>query len=255
VKHADFQISGSSSIESDARGSPFDVLVSIDLAAQITDTKTMKTFKCTAKSNTTEGQTAIDSILSQMESVTALSNWNPGLEGVLYEGFGSKASVYAQGRLEQYLNTMTMVQGGGNSVLSLPSDGFIYGCIKAKAEISLGVVALVIFTAGLLVVTFLYWIILLLIISKHAIFRVAKRKQGLKNIKPVPDSVIGWMLQAAREHAQGSDATAEGVPKNEKDLRDWDFSIVDRTQGMARLLRARGNVTMTPQLVQEKPKF
>jgi hypothetical protein len=245
---------GSSSIESNDRGNPFNVLVSIDLEADITDTKTMKTFKCTALSNTEEGQTAINGILSQMESVTALRDWNPGLEGVLYEGYGSKASTYAKGRLEQYLNTMTMVQGGGNSVLSIPTDNFIYGCIKAKAEISLGIVVLIIFTAFLLLVTFLYWIILLLIIFKHAIFRAAKRKSGLQNIKPVPDSVIGWMLQAAREHAQGSDSTAEGAPKTEDDLRDWDFTIVDRTQGVARMLRARGDITTTPMLVQETLK-
>jgi len=214
----------------------------------------MKTFKCTALSNTEEGQIAINGILSQMESVTALEDWVPGLDGVLYEGYGSKASTYAKSRLEQYLNTMTMVQGGGNSVLSIPTDGFIYGCIKAKAEISLAIVVLIIFTAFLLVVTFLYWIVLLLIIFKHAISRATKRKLGLKNIKPVPDSVIGWMLQAAREHAQGSDFTAEGAPKTEEDLRDWDFKIVDRTQGVARMLRARGNITTTPLLVQETPK-
>jgi hypothetical protein len=172
----------------------------------------------------------------------------------LYEGYGSKASTYAQSRLEQYLNTMTMVQGGGNSVLSIPTDNFIYGCIKEKAEISLAIVVLIIFTAFLLVVTFLYWIILLLIIFKHAISRKTKRKLGLKNIKPVPDSVIGWMLQAARENAQGSDFTAEGAPKTEEELRDWDFKIVDRTQGVARMLRARGDATTTPLLVQETPK-
>ena len=214
----------------------------------------MKTFKCTALSNTEEGQTAINGILSQTESVTALADWVLGLEGVLYEGYGSKASTYAESRLEQYLNTMTMVQGGGNSVLSIHTDGFIYGCIKAKAEISLAIVVLIIFTAFLLVVTFLYWIILLLIIFKHAISRKTKRKLGLKNISPVPDSIIGWMLQAAREHAQGSDFTAEGAPKTEEDLRDWDFKIVDRTQGVARMLRARGDDMTTPLLAHETPK-
>jgi hypothetical protein len=220
----------------------------------MTDTKTMKTFNCAVNSNTTEGKTAINGILSQMESVTALAHWVSGLEGVLYEGSGSNASTLAKGRLEQYLNTMTMVSGGGNSVFSIPTDNNIYGCIQAKVEISLAIVGLIIFTAFLLVVTFLYWIMLLLIISKFSISRATKRKSGLKNIKPVPDSVVGWMLQAAREHAQGSDFSAAGAPKTEGDLRDWDFEVVDRTQGLARMIRARGDITTTPLLLQETPK-
>jgi hypothetical protein len=244
---------GSSSTESDSVGSPFDVLVSVDLASAVTDTK--RTFKCSATSTTNEGQAAIDSILSQIESVTTLDLWTSGLEGILYEGAGSNATSYAARNLEQYLNTMTMVQGGGNSVQSLPSDSILYGCIKDKTKISLGVVALVFFTAFILIVIFLYWIILLLIISKHALFRVAKRNHGLKNIKPVPDGIISWMLQAAREQAQGPGSTPEGIPKREEDLRDWDFTIVDPTQGVARMVRARGEVVMmTPQLVQAYPK-
>lgn len=207
----------------------------------------MKTFKCTGRSNSTEGQTAINAILSQMESVTTLSQWASGLEGILYLGADTKASPYARSRLEQYLNTMTMVQGGSNSVLSMPSDNLEYGCIVNKTKISVGILFLVVFTAFVLVTTILYWIVLLLIISKHAIFRMAKRKSGIKNIKPVPDGVISWMLQAARENVQGSDTNAEDAPMKENDLRDWNFTIVDSGQGVARMVRAKGNVTAVVQ--------
>jgi hypothetical protein len=236
---------GSSSIGSDNTGSPFNVLVSIDLDASVTDTKTMKTFLCTANSNSTEDQTAINSILSQMESVTTLYNWASGLEGVLYEGEGTGASMYAKFLLELYLNTMTMVQGGSNSVLNTPllDDNIVYGCIVNKTRVAIGIYFLVLFLAFIFVITTLYWMILLLVISTHAVARLARRKSGLRNIKPVPDSVISWMLQAARENYQGSHANAQGIPMKEQDLRDWIFTVVDSTQGVARIGRANEDVT------------
>lgn len=216
----------------------------------------MRTFKCDARSNSTEGQSAVDSILSQMESVTALSRWAAGLDSILYQGAGTDAATNAAQQLEQYLNTMTMVQGGSNSMLSFPTDNFEYGCIKDKTSIALGVVVLVIFTAFVFVITFLYWIILLLIISKHAISRMAKRRSGLgiKNIKPVPDSVISWMLQAARENIQSSDTNAGSAPKKEGELRNWSFTIVDGAQGVARMVQTRGNVTTTSVTVENGAK-
>ena len=152
---------------------------------------------------------------------------------------------------------MRMVQGGGNSVQSLPSDNILYECMKDKTKTSLRIVALVIFTVFILIVIFLYWAVLLLIASKHALFRVAKRNHRLKNIKSVPDSkiTISWMLQAAREQAQGSGSRSEGISKQEEDLRDWDFIIVDPTQGVTRMVRGWGEVVViTPQLVQAYPK-
>jgi len=178
-----------------------------------------------------------------MESVTALSDWASGLEGILYEGEGTGASNYSQSNLEQYLNTMTMVQGGSNNVFNLPTDNPVYGCIVNKTKIAIGIYFLVLFLAFIFVITLLYWIILLLVISTHAVVRLAKRKSGLQNIKPVPDSVISWMLQAARENVQGSNANAEGAPMKEQDLRDWTFTVVDSTQGVARIGRANESVT------------
>jgi len=203
----------------------------------------MKTFLCATNSNSTNGQTAINNILSQMESFQTLSDWAAGLEGILYEGDGTGASNYSQSNLEQYLNTMTMVQGGSNNVFNLPTDNPVYGCIVNKTKIAIGIYFLVLFLAFIFVITLLYWIILLLVISTHAVVRLAKRKSGLQNIKPVPDSVISWMLQAARENVQGSNANAEGAPMKEQDLRDWTFTVVDSTQGVARIGRANESVT------------
>ena len=178
-----------------------------------------------------------------MESFQTLSDWAAGLEGILYEGEGTGASNYSQSNLEQYLNTMTMVQGGSNNVFNLPTDNPVYGCIVNKTKIAIGIYFLVLFLAFIFVITLLYWILLLLVISTHAVVRRAKRKSGLQNIKPIPDNVISWMLQAARERAQGSNANAEGAPMKEQDLRDWVFTVVDSTQGLARIGRANESVT------------
>ncbi|KAH8786532.1 hypothetical protein BGZ57DRAFT_924713 [Hyaloscypha finlandica] len=126
---------------------------------------------------------------------------------------------------------MTVVQDGGNSVQSLPSDSILYECMKDKTKTSLRIVALVIFYSLHSDRYILYWTVLLLIVSKHALFRVAKRNHRLKNIMSVPDSkiTISWMLQAGREQAQGSSSRSEGISKQEEDLRDWDFIIVNPT--------------------------
>jgi hypothetical protein len=237
---------GSSSIGDDTTGSAFDVLVSIDQSGTTTDTKTMKTYKCTASAASAAGEVAIPAILSQIESASTLVQWSVGLEAILYRGADTPVSQYAQSNLEIYLNSMTMVQGGSNNMLETPIDGtFEYGCIVGKTKIAVGVFFLVLFTAFVLAMTTLYWIILLLIISKHALSRVAKRKTGLnvKNVRPVPDGVISWMLQAARENVQGSNTHTEGVPMKEGELREWNYTLVDRDHGVAKLVRARGNVT------------
>jgi hypothetical protein len=140
-----------------------------------------------------------------------------------------------------------MVQGGSNSVLNTPIDGdFEYGCMVSKTKVASGVFFLIIFTAFVLAMTTFYWIALLLIMSKHALSRVAKRKTGVavKSVTAVPDTALSWMLQAARESIQGSDANAEGVPEKEGELRGWSYTLVDRNQGIAKLVRAGGNVTV-----------
>jgi hypothetical protein len=211
----------------------------------------MKTYLCAASSNSTSGQTAVNSILSQMGSTTALYQWAPGLSGIIYTGAGTPASPFASLRLEEYLNTMTMVQGGSNSVLSFPTDNFEYGCIKDKTKIAVGIYFLVFLLALLLILTTFYWLALLIIISKFAMVRFARRKSGLqKNIKPVPVSVLSWMLQAARENIQGGSDVYAQVPMKEDELRDWHYTIVDHSQGVARIGRSRGNAPVMTSVVE-----
>jgi hypothetical protein len=238
----------SSSALSDDSSDAFDVMVSVDLTANIADQKTMKTYQC----QVTGQVDLIKPILSQMWSVTALEQWAPGLEGILYTGAGTPISNYSQGNLEQYLNSMTMVQGGSNTILTkdtFDGDHRYYGCVREMATLNPAIIALAIFAGLIFLITFGYWIYLLSIVGKHALFKKIKGDRSRKNIKPVPDSTLSWVLQAAREasmpggtnYGYGDGAMLLGVPKREQELRGWSFSITDNVNGVARMVRRRGD--------------
>lgn len=238
----------SSSALSDENLEPFNVMVSVDLTATKTEQKTMKTYQCEVTGQVDK----INPILSQMRSVITLNQWAPGLEGILYMGAGTAISDYAKPNLEQYLNTMTMVQGGSDTILTnytVDNDHRFYGCVLEKSTLNPAIIALALFAAIILIVTFVYWVVLLGFIGKHALFKKIKGDGSRKNIKPVPDSTLSWILQAARESAMTSGNTFGspdgsvlfGVPKKEQELRGWNFSITDSFNGVARMVRRRGD--------------
>jgi hypothetical protein len=239
----------SSSANDDAM-TPFDVKVSIDLNGSITSSKSMKTFQCNITGKESYYLTALNIVLSGMQSNSTLSQWVTGLEQVLYHGDLTDASSNITQSLEQYLNTMTMVQGGNNYVFNetLPSDTPLYGCLVLKTSISAAVLGLVGFAALILIVTLIYYFTLALRLGKYALPSFMSRSDaGMKNPKPIPDSVMSWMLQASRENAMGGQyAYGEqseyllGVPKKEGELRNWTFNVVDAGNGVARVVRTRG---------------
>jgi hypothetical protein len=104
------------------------------------------------------------------------------------------------------------------------------------------------FASAILVITIVYWLVLLGFIGKYALSKKTKGDGGRKNIKPVPDSTLSWILQAAREAAMsggsnygyGDAAMLLGVPRKEQELRGWSFSITDNVNGVARVVRRRG---------------
>jgi len=238
----------SSSALSDETLEPFDVMVSVDLNGDKMGQKTMKTYKC----QVTGEVDSINRILSQMESVSTLDQWVDGLEGILYMGANTEISKYAQGNLEQYLNSLTMVQGGSNSILSnytVDGDHRFYGCVTEMTTLSAAIIALVVFAGLILLITTAYWFILLGSIGRHALFRRIRADGSRKNIKPVPDSTLSWILQAAREasmtnganYTYGDGSMFLGVPRREEELRGWSFSITDSVNGVARVVRRRGD--------------
>jgi hypothetical protein len=238
----------SSSALSDGNLAPFDVLVSVDLGGSKMDQKTMKTYQC----KVTGQVDSINRILSQMKSVVTLNQWADGLERILYMGADTLISNSAKSGLEQYLNSMTMVQGGSNTILTnttVDGDHRFYGCVREWTTLSPAIIALVVFAAIILVVTIVYWLVLLGFIAKHALFKKARGDSGRKNIKPVPDSTLSWILQAAREasmaggsnYGYGDGSMLLGVPRKEQELRGWSFSITDNVNGVARVVRRRGD--------------
>ncbi|PMD31984.1 hypothetical protein L207DRAFT_518878 [Hyaloscypha variabilis F] len=238
----------SSSALSDATLEPFDVMVSVDLYGNETGLKTMKTYQC----QVTGEVDSINRILSQMKSVTTLNQWVDGLEGILYMGANTNISTLAQANLERYLNSMTMVQGGSNTILSsytVDGDHRYYGCVTEMTTLSAAIIALVVFAGLILLITTAYWFFLLWSLGKHSLFKRIRGDSSRKNIKPVPDSTLSWILQAAREasmstgagYTYGDGSIYLGVPRRETELRGWSFSITDSVNGVARLVRRRGD--------------
>jgi hypothetical protein len=239
----------SSSALDDNNLQSFDVKVSVDLSPLETDDKIMKTYYC----NITGDVEKISAILAQMQSLTALDQWAPGLEGILYLGADSEISDSAKPSLERYLNSMTMVQGGSNSVFTnntIDNDPYFYGCMLDKAIINPTIVALGIFTGLILFITISYWLFLLGTVGKYAVSKRTRRDGSRKNIKPVPDSTLSWILQAARENllvGSGQSGYIQeigmlGIPTSERELTGWSFSITDSVNGIARLTRRQENI-------------
>jgi hypothetical protein len=276
----------SSSAPTDVSSQPFDVLISVDMNASYSDTKTFRTFYCNVTASRAEYQDGLNKILSKMESMSTIYNWIAGLQGVVYMGSGSAPSADLKSNLEQYLNTMTMVEGGSNNVFTTTPNGDppYYGCLTNQAEVHPIILLLVGFAGFIFLVTLIYYFMLLTKLSTHFVatkFRPNLSAESRANIKPVPDSTLSWILQAARENALETEQISTGnrdvkrkpvgglseevrtvsassisIPSHEYELRDWRFEVVDMPAGIARVVRRHGkavsSVMSSPQQPQQE---
>jgi hypothetical protein len=225
-----------------------------------------------------------------MESMSTIEQWIAGLQGVVYMGSGSVPSADLKPNLEQYLNTMTMVEGGSNNVFSTTPNGDppYYGCLTSQAEVHPIILLLVGFAGFIFLVTLFNYLLLLAKLSTHFMvteFRSNSNPDSRANIKPIPDSTLSWILQAARENALDTEHMSTGnrgvrgkpvdglteevrkmsdsrvsVPSHEYELRDWRFEIVDMPAGIARVVRRHGKAVSSAmsspqQPQQEVPQF
>jgi hypothetical protein len=160
----------SSSAPTDNSSQPFDVLISVDMNSSYSDTKTFKTSFCNVTASRAECQDGLNNILSKMESKSTIYYWIAGLQGVVYMGSGSVPSADLKPNLEQYLNTMTMVEGGSNNVFSTTPNGDppYYGCLTSQAEVHPIILLLVGFAGFIFLVTFIYYCMLLTKLSTHS---------------------------------------------------------------------------------------
>lgn len=141
-----------------------------------------------------------------------------------------------------------MVQGGLGSIMEVPKpeDDHTYGCLVTKTSISIVVIALACAVGAALLGMFIWWIIMLFRIRAHSL---PFRKSGSKRsaIRPVPDGLVAWMLQATRESTFGQQEKQYGrvnmdiVPENDHQTKDWTYKVVDDgSDPYARLTRAGG---------------
>jgi hypothetical protein len=244
-------VSWSTSVDG-STNSAFDVLTSVDLNTTEGEVKTMRTYHCALASNSSALE-GIQGILSQMDAPEAVSEWGPQLERAIYLGAFSNATEDAGLQIAALLNSMTMVQGGNNDVFSYyDNEEFSgYGCMLIKTTVSPGVFILVGFAGLILAITTFYWLYLVIRLGKHALPSFFHRNQtGVRSLKPVPDSILSWMLQASRENALAGGPSSEvyegayllGVPRKERELQGWSFTVTDAENGVARMVRTSGSV-------------
>ena len=214
-----------SSSANDGDDTPFDIKASIDLTAANTDAKIMRSFHCTVSTD------QVNEILSSIWSMSTLEQWVPGFQGGVYDGSGTPASANASAFIEAYLNSMVMVQGGSNNLLNVPTGDSTQGCLVPKTQISIVVVALALVAALGLIINLCYWIVTLLRIrSKRRLFRPGNT--GQDPVSFIPDDLLSWMLQAAREcclSGQGANNlqldVVDTLPKETRHLSQWGYSL------------------------------
>ena len=248
----------SSSDEGDASNSSFSVLASVDLNGTYMGTKIMETYQCNVISNSPneDDLNHIEEILKTIPGNDTLYEWAPKLETILYMGDGTNVNDNADLRIAFLLNALTMVQGGSNSVLNYPLENDYpgFGCILNQTKVSPVILALIAFTGFCLLTITFYWFTLLFRLGRHALPSFLRGKNS-HIIKPVPDSILGWMLQASRENVLGSQTVygdslhLASIPKKEQELQGWSFGVADTGAHVARMIRTHGAIA--PQMVEQ----
>ena len=201
----------------------FDVRASIDLTPDGPDPKIMKSFQCTM---TGEGAMWV---LENIDGLKTLSRWCLGLQANVYDGTGTGAKNNSGLMLEQYLNSMVMVAGGKDYLLSTPptsgdGGGDTQGCQAQRTSVPLGIILLLnISTIG--IVKMVVYLTILSLTMKSSSLEIGRKRPDSGNRKNVkretPNSLIGWMTQAVREGVQWEDA---GEIVKAENLKLWGFA-------------------------------
>jgi hypothetical protein len=133
----------------------------------------------------------------------------------MFYGLGTPAVDDPGQELAMLLNTMVMVYGGNNILLSIPDLDVhqTQGCIVMAANVPLAVEALVIIVAAPLV-----GLISLLVI--YSIRLWTKDKVFQEEISHVPDTVVAWAAFAAKEHRISKQRNFSQQVR-QRGLKDW----------------------------------
>ena len=187
-------------------GFPFDVRVSLDMTGGAMENKQMKSFYCTMSGD------GVQWVRLNLNITETLNKWTLPLQANVYDGSGTGARNNSGLILEQYLNTMIMVAGGDNYLLSTPSPtgnggGDTQGCLVQRTLIPVEIIilfALITILIGIMLVDLL--ILIILALPPNASW---KRLNGefLRKVKhETPNDLVGWMSQAVRERGGWNDS-------------------------------------------------
>lgn len=194
-------------------------------------------YDCSIDPASTEYQTIL-SILGYMDPNQTLFDWIYNVKASIYDGENTGPVNNTADMLAQTLNSLTMVEGGDNNLYSTVRAGdSTYGCLISRTYMNPFVVILASLVGFILLSMTFYWILLLVRLSMQGINVLPTfiRSTGNITLKPIPDGILSWMLQATREssfgHQQithpGSAMNLDLVPSHETSLMDWKFEVVE----------------------------
>jgi hypothetical protein len=175
--------STSASLDSD--GSLWSVKAAIETTYRAEDDIQLTPLTCSVSASGAE-QTVKD-----MASGTTLKAWAPTFQGLMYNGFNTTAIQDVEDALAILLNTMAMISGGNNYLLSEPEAGQdkTQGCLVKAAYVPTVMVVIFLVVAGLGITTLVAWCI-----TSIRLFRSPSELEDL------PLSAEEWAVFAAREY-------------------------------------------------------
>jgi hypothetical protein len=149
-------------------------------------------------------------------------------QGLMYYGTGTPVVVDPEAELAMLLNTMVMIQGGNNILLSVPALGEdqTQGCIAVATKIPFAVEGLVVIVAGCV-----FGLLMMLIIY---VLLLWSEDQVMKDATEYfPDNVVGWAALAAKEHQISKDQNYSGRVR-QRELKNWVVGL-DLVRGQRKL--------------------
>ncbi|CAF9909494.1 hypothetical protein IMSHALPRED_008380 [Imshaugia aleurites] len=217
------------SSQADASLHPFDVRASVQLDALFDDVKTMKSLECTMNAP------AMEWVLANASSQKTLSEWILTFQGSMYNGTGTTAAPDVDARLEWVLNSMVMIGAGGNYLLSVAPPDSTQGCLAQRALIPNAMLAIF----GIVT-------LILIAIPFHLAFLFFRYRRfssiNRSLVKATPNSLVGWMVQAARITVSDN-GNRSGHEVKSKDLKHWEYGLRGAGEGRPRLFRKDQTLT------------
>lgn len=191
---------------------PWEVLASVDITQGPYADKVMRTYHCQMNA------TSLNWLLAKTLPQFTLNYWCAELKGELYSDADSHATLATDpgAVIESVLNAVIMAGGGTGNLTDAPILDPTQGCLAPRTQVSWLVILLFVLVTAATVLMTLYWIVLSR--NLHRARLLVPREHARAAADDAPNSLIGWMAQAARE-------TGFGPESQSKDLKSWYFGL------------------------------